>query len=76
MAFSVIINALNGELTRPVKSVRTEWLNDKNGYTRKMLAPLEQYAAEDTKIDGNESLSPQGKSDAKRTYATDTTLPD
>jgi len=75
MAFSVIINALNGELTRPVKSVRTEWLNDKNGYTRKMLAPLEQYAAEDAKIDGNESLSPQGKSDAKRTYATDTTLP-
>ena len=75
MGFSTINNALKGELLRPVKSMRTEWLNDKNGYTTKLLTVLEDYQTEEDKIDGNEGLSQQGKQDAKRTYATDTTLP-
>ena len=75
MGFSTIINAAKGELMRPVKSMRTEWLNDKNGYTTKLLTVLEDYQTEEDKIDGNEGLSQQGKMEAKRAYATATTTP-
>jgi len=75
MGCSVIINALNGELARPVKSVRTEWLNRKNELTRKALFVLEQHQSEENKIISNESLTSQGKQEAIRTLATKETVP-
>ncbi|HEV8329178.1 MAG TPA: hypothetical protein VGQ08_17010 [Nitrospiraceae bacterium] len=75
MGTSVIINALTGELTRVVKSVRSEWLKDKNKHINGMLEPLKQYEGEAAKNDANESLSQQGKRDANRIYATKETLP-
>src|SRR5262249_18313277 len=75
MGFRTIINPAKGELLGPVQPMRPARRNDKNGYTTKLLTVLEDYQTEEDKIDGNEGLSQQGKQDAKRTYATDTTTP-
>lgn len=75
MGSHTIINGLNGELARVVKSTRTDTLNRKNEWVLKLLGVLEQHAAEEKKVLGNESLTQQGKRQALATFATKETAP-
>jgi len=75
MGTDVIINALNGELVRPVKSMLTKWFNRKNELTAKALFVLEQHAAREDKINANLSWTQQGQRDANRTQTTNETVP-
>ena len=75
MSANIIINALNGELARVVKSANTDTINLKNELTTKWLSPLEEYATWENKIGTNESLSPQGKLESLKKHATVETMP-
>lgn len=70
-----IINGLNGELARPVKSLHTETLKEKNEANLHVQAVLERHVAEEKKLAANESLSHQGKAQAIKTFATNQTVP-
>jgi hypothetical protein len=69
------INAFQSELARPTKQTeKTQILNRKNELILKLLAVLEQHAAGEAKIFGNESLSGPGKQKALRTLGTNGTV--
>lgn len=72
-SIGTLLTAFQSELAQPTKqTVKSEILNRKNELILKLLAVLEQHAADEAKIFSNESLSGQGKQQALRRLGNET----